>query len=146
MLNVLTYIRFACPINLRQLSLRKPQVLISKAHRHTSYLVVVLIEYYSVFIRSFLSVDVFCTGCRLGAGLCTICTIFQFKVFVALSRHAHKNKNSRFRFGNQESSFLSLLWCHQLFNRVIEWWCTGIYIFILRGLKENLHVNLQKLF
>ena len=33
-------------------------------------------------------------------------------------------------------------WCHQSFNRVIEWWCTGIYIFILRGLKENLHVNL----
>lgn len=41
---------------------------------------------------------------------------------------------------------LSDLWYHQLFNRVIEWWCTGIYIFILRGLKENLHVNLQKLF
>ena len=41
---------------------------------------------------------------------------------------------------------LSFAWCHQLFNRVIEWWCTGIYIFILRGLKENLHVNLQKLF
>ena len=53
MLNVLTYIRFARLINLRQLSLRKPQVLISKAHRHTSYLVVVLIEYYSVLFVHF---------------------------------------------------------------------------------------------
>lgn len=54
------------------------------------------------------------------------------------------------RVGKEKESYISVTlcfqWCHQLFNRVIEWWCTGIYIFILRGLKENLHVNLQKLF
>lgn len=39
-----------------------------------------------------------------------------------------------------------LQWCHQSFDRVIEWWCMGIYIFILTCLEENLHFNQQELF
>lgn len=45
---MLTYIRFTCLVYLGELSLSQPQIFISKAHRHTSYIVIVLIEYYFV--------------------------------------------------------------------------------------------------
>lgn len=46
---MLTDILFCCTIYLSQLILCQLQIFIGKTHRHTSNLVIVLIEYYFVF-------------------------------------------------------------------------------------------------
>lgn len=53
---MLAYVLFCSTIYLRQQTLCQPQIFVSKAHRHTSYLVIVLVEYilFSSFIGLFL--------------------------------------------------------------------------------------------
>lgn len=47
---MLTDILFRRTIYFSQLVLRQPQIFIGKTHGHTGYLVVILIEYYFVFL------------------------------------------------------------------------------------------------